>query len=234
MNTPTLSKCLGIVTLLSACGFANAGYSLYGRAYSNVFFSGEQNFLIDQANGVKRYTQEAKVQSPDDLAIGRVDVQFGRHRGYCFAEGFFSNSYVEARTFDDLTFTNPNGGAVTVQINLIGGGTIIKPGSISLMSATSTLSINGDVRVFYRDEYQGSTHNVNTPAPYTFVVPSGGTIQLGHKSIFRISGTGTAQPYIVSFNDGFQPEVRVMTVGAGMRSSTGNRYVPLLPLMSRP
>jgi len=219
---------VGLLLMVAAASQAQY-YRLFGRGNIQIFFGPMDNKQIDEIGGVKFWTGEAKGENDTDYAVGRIDVKFGNHKGTCFAEGLFSNSYAEARTEEDITFSNSNGGSILVRVNLKGVAALAHPATVSVQRAESTLFINGESRVFYRDRYIGNSHEVIPAQAYFLEVANGATIRLKHQTIFQISGTGSSDLYFVSCNGGIQAEVTVLTKGASMKTSSGARYKPWEP-----
>lgn len=235
MKTTTLlfSSLLAIVALTPATAQASF-YRLYGRAQYQIFFGPNDNKQLDETNGTKNWANTVMGQTNDDFARTDMTVRFGKHSGSILCQGLFSNAYGEARTEEDITFTNPLGLPIRVQVNLVGAAAINHPDTVSVQRATSSLSVNGVVRVGYLDQFIGNSREVRTPVPFEFEVLSGQTVRLFQQTIFQVSGTGSNRLYFVSCQGGIQAEVKVMTPGAKMVSSTGTRYKPVLGINLHP
>lgn len=233
MNRPL--KSLAVIMLVTLGALSQAGYyKLYGRANEQIFFGPSSDYSFEQTNGAKYWSMQAMGQTVDDYAVSNTDVRFGKHSGSCLVKGLFSNAYSESRTEEDLTFTNPTGLPMLVQFNLVGAAAIGHPGQTSYQGARSTLTINGEVRVGYEDSYIGNSHTLIPPQPYVVQVNSGATLRVFQRTVFQITRPFTADLYFVVCHGGIQTEVKVMTPGAKMTSSSGARYLPVLGTGPRP
>lgn len=233
MNRPL--KSLALVIFAAWGALSQAGYyKLYGRANEQIFFGPSSDYSFEQTNGAKFWSMQAMGQTVDDYAVSNTDVRFGKHSGSCLVKGLFSNAYSESRTEEDLTFTSKTGLPMLVQFNLVGGAAVNHPGQTSYQGARSSLTINGEVRVGYEDSYIGDIHKLIVPQPYVVQVNSGTTLRVYQRTIFQITGPFTADLYFVVCHGGIQTEVKVMSPGGKMTSSSGARYVPVLALGPKP
>lgn len=229
-----LTTAIFAISALATTAAQASYYRLYGRAQYQIFFGTSDNRQVDEVNGIKSWADTVSGSNPSDYARTDMTVKFGIHRGSILCQGLFSYAYGEARTEEDVTFSNPLGFPVRVRANLVGAATVGHPNQTQTQRASSTLSINGVVRIGYLDQYIGNSHQTNTPVPYEFEVPSGGTIRLYHQTIFQVAGTSTNQLYFVSCQNGIQVELKILTQGAKITTSTGARYQPVVPGLPRP
>lgn len=171
-----LTTAIFAISALATTAAQASYYRLYGRAQYQIFFGTSDNRQVDEVNGIKSWADAVSGSNPSDYARTDMTVKFGNHRGSILCQGLFSNAYGEARTEEDVMFSNPLGFPVRVRANLVGAATVGHPNQTQTQRASSTLSINGVVRIGYLDQYIGNSHQTNTPVPYEFEVPSGGTI----------------------------------------------------------
>lgn len=228
-----LAALLAVATLFTAP--AHAGYyRLFGRAQYQIFFGPTDNQQIDQTGGLKKWEGEVTGSNNTDYARTNMTARFGRHSGSVLCQGLFSNGYGEARTEEDIKFTNPLGLPVRVRANLVGAAVVSHPGQTQTQRAASTLFINGVSRVGYLDQYIGNSHQANTPVPFDFEVQSGESVRVYQQTILQVAGTSTNQLYFVSCQGGIQVELTVLTRGATMTTSTGARYKPVVTVQPHP
>lgn len=188
MKSQTIKTLFGLA-LVAASAMSSAAYRLHCEGQAGIFFTTLQSYNYDQVGGPRRITLQAHNVAPPNESYSYSDISFGLQQGHIYAIGNLANAFQLGYTDDVLTFHIPGGGSGQVTFSMPIEGMISRTGT-GIALATASLAINGNVQVFYRDFYQGSTHTVDMPTPYTMTVQDGQTVSLRQRLQLQAAPSG--------------------------------------------
>ena len=203
-----------------------AFYRTYGRTYSQILFGPTKVDTINETNGTRIWRSNSTITSPGNYAAARASIDQGRHSAAVITQGTFANGVVDCQTEDELTFTKPGDGPIFVLFELVGRGLIRRPAPADVLQCVSTLAINGEVKAFYSDRWIGGSHTFEAPNQFVGEYGNGQKISIRHTSKFQVTGASGSSLYWAQSSPDFALEIRLMTPGATMSTSSNIKYKP--------
>jgi hypothetical protein len=218
------------ILVLSFCVFTaasgqrlQAAYNLHAEGQATIFFGPQQFFNFDQTDGVKFYTTMIEADNPGNHAESIAEVQFGLHKGRIVSSGNFANSFLDIRTTDLITVHNPTGDPVHVRVGLAVDGDIMFSATPSIASVQASLSVNGQQRVTFIDQYIGASHTQQFPEAFEMDVPAEGSFNLLQRLRMQANPNGNMS-IVIDFLNTSRAFIQITTAGASFTSSSGATY----------
>jgi hypothetical protein len=213
----------GIALVASCDQRLEAAYNLHAEGQATIFFGPQQFFNFDQTDGQRFFSTMIEADNPGNHAESIADVRFGVHKGRIVSSGNFANSFLDIRTTDLITVHNPSGLPVHVVLGLVVDGDTTFTATPSVASVQASLSINGEQRVTFIDQYIGASHTLQLPTAFEMDVPSGESFNLRQRLRLQANPNGNMS-IVIDYLDTVRATIGITTPGASFTASSGGTY----------